>query len=418
MSLAGPRGKQAWSILDSTARLNIWEGSVRSGKTVGSLLRFLHFIADGPPGPLLMVGKTERTLKRNILDILAEWLSPDDFRLASGSGECWIYGRRVLIASANDERSEGKIRGLTLAGAYGDELTLWPESFFAMLLSRLSVKGAKFFGTTNTDGPRHWLKVKYLDRESELDLARFKFRIVDNPNLDPVYVENLTREYVGLWRRRYIDGAWALAEGAVYDMFDPARHVVRDFPKLGQHYGGGDYGTSNPTVFLSLSEHLCPEGAHWLCHDEWRWDSRDEGRQMTDADYSAAYQTWTGEVSELRGLPRWPKATLIDPSAASFRLQLVRDGVPGVASADNAVLDGIRDVSTLLGNGRLAFHGPTTQATIDEMTGYSWDPAAQQRGEDKPIKVDDHGPDTLRYLVRRVTRLRGKPRAKSVGRSR
>ena len=59
MILAAPTGKQARSIVESTARLNIWEGSVRSGKTIGSLIRWLHYVAvDSPEGELLMCGKT------------------------------------------------------------------------------------------------------------------------------------------------------------------------------------------------------------------------------------------------------------------------------------------------------------------------------------------------------------------------
>jgi PBSX family phage terminase large subunit len=371
---------------------------VRSGKTFSSLIAWLLFVLDGPPGELLMFGRTERTLKRNILDPLAELLDEADFRLVSGSGECFIFGRRVYLAGANDERSEGKIRGLTLAGAYGDEITLAPESFWTMLLSRLSVRGARLFGTTNTDSPAHWLKKKYVDREKDLDLRVFQFRLDDNPSLDQGYVAALRREYVGLWKRRYIDGEWALAEGAVFDMFDESRHVVATLPQdaqkqpvaIIQSWAGSDYGTVNPAVFLMASQ----VAQRLYIHDEWRHDSRLAGRQMTDADYSKAFRNWT---ARLRIEPRW---TFVDPSAASFMAQLYRDKVRGVTPADNAVLDGIRDVSTLLGNDQLAFVGPTTRATVEEMTGYGWDPKAQARGEDKPMKVTDHGPDTVRYLCR------------------
>lgn len=53
------------------------------------------------------------------------------------------------MEGANDARSESKIRGLTLQGGYCDELTLFPKDFFAMLLSRLRVPGAKLIATTN-----------------------------------------------------------------------------------------------------------------------------------------------------------------------------------------------------------------------------------------------------------------------------
>ena len=66
------KGKQLDSILDSTARINIWQGSVSSGKTISSLIRWIEFCQTGAKGNLLMVGKTERTLKRNVIDVLSE----------------------------------------------------------------------------------------------------------------------------------------------------------------------------------------------------------------------------------------------------------------------------------------------------------------------------------------------------------
>ena len=393
-----PRGKQAWSIQAADARINLWVGAVRSGKTYSSIWKWLDYVRNGPTGNLAMIGKTERTLKRNVLDPLAQMLGAKRFRLVVGSGECWIFGRLIYLAGANDERAVSRIQGLTLAGAYCDEATTYPESFWTMLLSRLSVAGAQLFATMNPDSPAHWMKKKFVDRRDELAIRVFHFRLEDNPALDPAYVAALKREYVGLWRRRYIDGEWALAEGAVYDMLDPERHVVAELPRddrkqpiaIIQSWAGADYGTVNPAVFLMASQ----VGEALYLHDEWRWDSRAAGRQKTDADYSQAFIAWKARL----GIePRW---TFVDPSAASFITQLWRDGVKGVQQADNAVLDGIRDVSSLLGDDRLYFVGPTTQATLEEMMGYAWDSKSQERGEDKPIKVNDHGPDTARYIVR------------------
>src|SRR5690606_23498028 len=239
------------SIRDSDARLNLWHGSVRSGKTIRSIIRWLTFIREAPPGALLMVGKTERTLRRNILDELERIVGARNYRYVGGSGEAFILGRRVLLVGANDERAEGKIRGMTLAGAYGDELTLWPEGFFRMLLSRLSLRGARFFGTTNPDGPYHWLKTDFLDREGELDLRAWHFTLEDNIALDPAYVASLKAEYGEgtLWYRRFIDGLWVAAEGAVYDFFNESEHVLPAPPpeQPERLVLSVDYGTSNAT---------------------------------------------------------------------------------------------------------------------------------------------------------------------------
>ena len=386
-----PTGKHAHSILHSDQRLNVWTGSVRSGKTVSSIIRWLGYVADGPPGELLMIGKTERTLKRNILDVIEQLIGKQNFRLVQGSGECFIYGRRIYIAGANDERAVDKIKGITLAGAYGDEVTTWPESFFKMLLSRLSLPGAKLFATTNPDSPFHWLKTDYLDRDG-LSLAEFHFTLDDNLALDPEYVENLKREYTGLWYRRYIDGLWVLAEGLVYDMFDPDIHIIDTLPAMRQEWVGIDYGTSNPTAFLLVGS---GDDGRLYVTDEYFHKGDDMTSSKTDAEYSVALREWLGERH-----PRW---LFIDPSAKSFRTQLHRDRrtfpVFGkTAKGNNDVLDGIRKVSNVLSAGRLFIHRRCANLSR-ELGVYSWDPKAQERGEDKPLQKNDHTCDALRYVI-------------------
>lgn len=389
MILVPLSNKQLWSFQQSTARICIWDGAVRSGKTFSSLLRWLKAVKEAKSGELMMVGKTERTLKRNILDPIRDLVGEERFDLKSGSGECILFGKVVYLAGANDERAEGKIRGLTLRKLYGDELTLWPESFFTMALSRLSLDGAQLIGTTNPDGPHHWLNKKYLERADELDLRRFRFRLDDNPSLSPAFVNALKREYVGLWYQRFVLGRWVQAEGAIYDMLDPRRHVVDILPAMNRYWAAIDYGTTNPCVFLLLGEGK--DGRLYVV-DEWRWDSRQKLRQMTDTEYSRAFMRWIGQHQvQLRRV-------FIDPSAASFQVQLWRDNVPHVVDADNEVLGGIRSIATLLSNDLLRFHR-RAEATVQELSNYVWDPKAQERGEDAPLKREDHGPDALRYGI-------------------
>ena len=113
----------------------------------------------------------------------------------------------MYVVGANDERAEGKIRGSEFAGALIDEATLIPEGFFKMLLSRLSIPGAQLFASTNPDSPYHWLKTDYIDREEELNLKVFSFDIRDNPSLGETYIEELSKEYHGLWYKRYLMGS-------------------------------------------------------------------------------------------------------------------------------------------------------------------------------------------------------------------
>jgi PBSX family phage terminase large subunit len=383
--------KQLNSVTKSTARINIWEGSVRSGKTIASIIRWVEYIKTGPQGDLLMVGKTERTLKRNILDVIEDIVGSKNFRYNRGLGEVYIFGRKVYIVGANDERSEGKIRGMTLAGAYGDELTLWPESFFKMLLSRLSVKGAKLFGTTNPDSPYHWLKTEYIDNEN-INIKTFHFELDDNLALDPEYVIELKKEYTGLWYKRFIQGLWVLAEGTVYDMFDEGKHVTSKIPECERYWVAIDYGTNNPTVFLLQGQ---KNGVYYTLQ-EYYYDSSKTGHQKTDAEYASDLKKFIGN--------KYITNIIVDPSAASFIAQLKKDGFYNVRKANNDVLDGIRHVSTLLSNGKYFIH-ESCKNLIKEKASYVWDAKAQQRGEDKPLKQNDHASDAERYGI--MSRVKG-----------
>ena len=385
------KGKQLDSILDSTARINIWQGSVSSGKTISSLIRWIEFCNNGAKGNLLMVGKTERTLKRNVIDVLSEILDGSgSFITRTGSGEIQIGNRTIYIVGANDERAEAKIRGLTLAGAYGDEVTLWSESFFNMLLSRLRVPNAQLFLTTNPDSPNHWLKKKFLDRETELDIKNFAFELNDNHTLDQKYVAALKAEYAppsSLWYRRFINGEWVMAEGAVFDCFDREENLVQELPKMKEYYVGIDYGTTNPLAALLIGEGVDDQ---LYVIKEYYYDSKTGQKQLSDAEYSRELLKFL-DGYDVRKI-------FVDPSAASFITQLWRDNHLGVTKANNNVQDGIRIVYNLIGSRKLKIHSSCNKL-IEELESYVWDVKQQERGEDKPLKRNDHAVDALRYVM-------------------
>lgn len=382
--------KQKYSIKSATARINLWEGSVQSGKTIASLICWILWIAASPPGKLIMVGKTDKSLKRNIMTVLQELLG-NDLNYSFYSGEAEIWGRKIYLYGANDESAEKKIRGLSgVVGAYGDEITLWLESFFTVMLSRMSASGARFFGTLNCDSPFHWLLVKYLNRIKELSLKRFIFYLEDNESLDPEYVRNLKLEYTGLWFKRFILSLWVAAQGAIYDSFSEETHTISNNPIADYYLLSVDYGASNPFSALLIGVKDKPEQGQpkvWV-EREYYYDSKKEKKQKTNSQYSQDLKEFLGNIV--------PRAIYVDPSELAFITQLKSDGFFFVKGADNAVLNGIRFVSDWLHSGKLKIHKRCVEL-IRELLGYSWDPKAQIRGEDKPIKSNDHGCDSLRY---------------------
>jgi PBSX family phage terminase large subunit len=162
-------------------------------------------------------------------------------------------------------------------------------------------------------------------------------------------------------------------------------------------WAGTDYGTANPTHFNLLG--LGKDNRFYLI-DEWRHSGAKSGRSKTDVEYSQHLQEWLDdyktEFSDF--VPQW---IFIDPSAKSFITQVNRDTSFRVSKADNTVLDGIRKVSKLLGTDNLKIH-KRCENTINEFHSYAWDDNAQEKGDDKPLKSDDHSMDALRYIVNSI----------------
>lgn len=393
--------KQLASVKDSQARINIWEGSVRSGKTIASLLRWLLYVATSTVrGELVVVSRTRDSAARNVF---APLMDPTIFgpiayliSYTSGAPTATVLGRTVWVLGSSDVKSEKILRGLTCAGAYVDEVTLLKEDFFTQLLNRLW-EGAKLFGTTNPDNPAHWLKRRFLDRLHALpDWRTWKFILDDNPMLSEERKAAIRRENTGLFYRRNVLGEWVAAEGAVFDQWDPKKHIIphADLPAMQQILGIGiDYGTTNATAAEMLGVGV---DRKLYLMDEWEYDPSTVQIRKTDADLSAGIRDWMARAQLEAGMrSEW---TLVDPAAASFKVQLAADGLGNILNADNDVAYGIRTMASLLGAGKLLV-SDRCQGFIKEVPGYSWDPKMTEKGKDAPIKVADHRLDAGRYAV-------------------
>lgn len=397
------------------AKINIFEGAVRSGKTVASILAWLEFVLHGPDGPLLMVGKTERTLIRNIIDPITEWLGPNRCKLVQGTGEFIVCGRKIYLVGANDAQSQDKIRGLTLVGAYVDEATTIPEDFFQMLYSRLSVPGARLIATTNPDNPMHWLMQEYLSRArlwitpngttktfpetTSIDLARFSITLEDNrDNLPDGYIEDLEKQYTGLWRKRFVEGLWVQAEGAVYPMYDPAVHVVNgnDYQITDRLAVGIDPGTNHPFAAVRLDIAADPRGGELLiASSEYYDDSAVTGARKSDYEYVQAVISWLGNDA--------PAKIIVDSAAAHYRQAMHVEGLT-THLADKAVLSRIQLISSLLARRKLVIASGCPNL-IKEFPAYVWSSSAATRGKNEPIKAHDDALDALGYAIKTTEHL-------------
>lgn len=391
MSLRVPgdlSAKQLKSFKESNAKINIWEGAVRSGKTYISLWRFLVELTEGPVGGYVLITKTFDSFKRNVYPLLEQMIGMRDAEYYKGNRELKVFGKTVHIVGADDERAESKIRGPTFAGAYVDEATIIPESVFKMLISRCAMNNAKIFATTNPDSPYHWLKQEFIDNNP--DVLSWQFTMDDNPELPEKDKEYLKRQYKGLWYQRFIQGLWVQAEGTIYDFFTEKDHVI-DFPPSysGEYIVGVDYGTTNPCAFVLLGYDPSSFPNMWVA-DEYYYDSFVHQRQKTDAEYAEDLKKFVANKNV--------KAIYLDPSAVSFRMECLKQGISPLYEANNEVSDGIAFTRTMLSEGTLKIVA-NCRNLIKEIQSYVWDAKAALRGVEKPKKENDHMMDALRYAV-------------------
>lgn len=380
--------KQLHFLLYSNARINIADGAIRSGKTFIFNLRWLDYIVNGPKGTLLMAGKTIRTLERNVLKAengLFDLLGEGNYKYNGSTGELQIGNRNIICIGASDERSENKIRGMTLAGALCDEVTLFPKSFVEQLIGRCSVAGSQLFWNCNPDSPYHYIKQDFLESDNMKPLVKhWRFLMYDNPFLvktNPEYIKQAETTYTGVFYKRNVLGEWALAEGLVYDNFSEA-HIVDELPEeYDEIYVGVDHGVTHPATFIMIGV----KDRNVYVIKEFCQSNR------TNSELADEFIHFIDGYS-IDGIT-------VDSAAASLILEFNKRGIY-TTDCNKDVVDGITLVTQLLGEKRLFVHR-NCKNLIKEFYTYSWDEKkSQSQGKDVVIKLNDDCCDALRYVCK------------------
>lgn len=376
----------------------IADGAIRSGKTLSMSLSFALWAMSTFNGQNFgMCGKTIGSFRRNVLIWLKLMLKSRGYKVVDHRADNLVViskgdvENNFYIFGGKDESSQDLIQGITLAGVFFDEVALMPESFVNQATARCSIDGSKFWFNCNPDGPYHWFKCNWIDKRKEKKLLYLHFTMDDNLSLSEGIKVRYRSRYTGVFFKRYILGLWCMAEGIIYDMFDTKRHVkpITEIAyKLldGSRYVSIDYGTQNATAMLLWNKGV--DGI-WYCIREYYYSGREEKKQKTDAEYADDLEKWLDGTKI--------KALIVDPSAASFIAELRKRGYK-VIKAKNDVEDGIRLVGTKLNLGKIIFSSFCIN-TIKEFASYVWDEKAAERGEDKPVKENDHAMDAVRYFV-------------------
>lgn len=242
--------------------------------------------------------------------------------------------------------------------------------------------GALFMGTPK--GFNHAYDLfNYEGRDP--DFKSFKFTSYDNPFMDAAEIESaksqmtpdrFAQEYLAEFRK---------SEGLVYKEFDRTKHIYWDSgapkftPDQYEYLGAIDFGYQNPAVVL----HVYYGKEHFWIDDEFYKRNRTD-RQV--AEYAKACNF---------------KAVYPDPESKGGVEELVQLGVNvrDVVKGKGSVVRGIQAVRELLLAGRIHVNAKCLNLIL-EFESYAYDDPKENRNyEEKPIKMDDHALDALRYIV-------------------
>ncbi|WP_121615225.1 PBSX family phage terminase large subunit [Virgibacillus halodenitrificans] len=376
----------------------ICDGSVRAGKTVVMSLSYVMWAMETFEDENLgMSGKTIGSFRRNVITPLKRMLKSRGYKVKDHRADNMLAitfkGKTnyFYVFGGKDEGSQDLIQGITLAGMFFDEVALMPESFVSQATARCSVAGAKFWFNCNPEGPYHWFKQNWLDKRKEKNLVHLHFTMEDNLSLEDGTKKRYYRMYSGIFYKRFILGLWVLAEGIIYDMFREEDHVIDEWPSdIHEYQVTIDYGTKNPTSFILQGIQFNVNGEPTYFNlKEYYYDGRKEGKQKTDNQYYEDLEAFCKGFTT---------KVIIDPSAASFITLIRSKGKLSVTEAENSVIDGIRTVSRFISEEKLFTHRDCTNI-IRERFSYVWDEKAANRGEDKPVKDNDHAMDAERYGI-------------------
>ena len=396
----------------------ICDGAIRAGKTSIMSVAFLLWAMREFNGKNFAIcSKTIRTAERNIVrPLLAMTYIRRRFNIKYKQGEYLevTNGRHTntfYIFGGKDASSYQLIQGITLAGVLLDEVALMPRSFVEQALARCSVAGRKFWFNCNPEGQLHWFYQEWIKDPSKHNALHLHFTLDDNPSLAQNIKDSYRSMYAGVFYQRYIEGLWVSAEGVIYaDMFSEANNVKtkEEISRMnfeGEYYVSSDFGIQNATVFL-LWRKIAGQQTY-VCLREFYYSGREERRQKTTSELV------DGLTEMLEGIK--PKSVIVDPSASALKVELRQKGYR-VQDADNEVINGIANTGKLLQDAKLLF-SEECENIIDEFSLYMWDEAAAERGEDLPIKENDHAMDAMRYFVNTLNlyhRLYKKPAAGSI----
>ena len=265
-----PVGDRARKNIKHCDFLTVWEGSVRSSKTVQFLIAFMYYVASSTETVFLLSGATMGSVSRNCIrgDFGFVALSGGSAvqRVTPDGSKYLAWRDKMIYYMGGDNAASFKpLQGLTIGGWAADEINLHHPDFIATAFSRSVVStDRKNFWTLNPDNPSHFIYTDSIDKFSKQQLDGYRWHhctLDDNPALSEERKSELKAQYTGVFYKRYILGLRVRAEGTIYTTFvnnNPGQpgsvieRIPEDWKIQFVDIGGDIGGNKSATVFEAI----------------------------------------------------------------------------------------------------------------------------------------------------------------------
>lgn len=376
-------------------------GSAGGGKSRFAAEKLHHFLKSHKNATGLALRKAREFANKSIIPFLKQTVIKKDAEYKAGERTFHYPNGSVLyIGGMSDDNQREAVRSIGGDGGldivWMEEANAFTELDFNELIARMRGKATdytQFLLSTNPDAPNHWINQRLIIGGQ----ATVRYSgAMDNPYNPPEYRDRL-ESLTGILYQRLVEGKWIQAEGVIFDNFDPALNITADaeYNPDWDVIWGVDEGYVQGQGIGHISYHprvvllgqVTPQG----------------GMNIVHAYYATQEQAET-TIENVLALPyKHPYIAYVDSSAQSVMARMWDYNIT-TSGATHRVSEGIKNVRRMICDGKgvrlLRIH-PRCVQLINEMQSYRYDDQSKVAdvGEPKPMKLDDHGPDALRYMT-------------------
>ena len=412
-----PFGQKARESIMVCGFLTVYEGSVRSMKTVTSLVKWYRYVISSPEKVFLMSGCTQGSISRNCINGDFGFIAISGGKAipctdTDGSKFLRLGDKIIYYCGADNSASFKKIRGLSIGGWYADEVNLQNREFIETALARsFASTDRQNIWTLNPEAPNHWIYRDYLDKyrdEKTPGYNWFHFTLEDNPSLTAERKAEIASQFSGVFFKRYVLGLRVRAEGGIYTSFVankigepgnvwdelPGLRPGHEHEKIFRVTFGLDFGGSrSATAFNATGWHLNEKRELCILTLEELYDRENKSVE-------SIISNWVTFVAKCR--EKYPIDRAFGDSSEQLILKSLNNSAAGIR-VDNAmkreIIDRIRLYDVLFSQGRshIMRH---CKNTIDAFENAVWnEKVPDDRLDDGTTNIDSL--DSAEYAVER-----------------